>query len=632
MFSYDNQLLWVTKDSIRYDYNTQVLLVKKIIEHSDLWSKKNISLLFLRVVSELLKLCFSPTEAGRGRKIIFYTVPVKYVNGSKEYREIIWNSLSTLYDNDCYKAIIETIVREYGQCFGEKIDKKMAKFDIQYVMSIFKDKFSSSILSHCIIAKDFSDKAKHYNKNIVEQLSSYLNSPDYLIYSILRGERQLKNFDYEKEKEHKQSEIRKFVKNCNQDKIMKIIKVCVDLEKCNIRSIQTIQEGLPYLLECLAVDRELYLFAIKFYLSNNTPLGLKPDNILNKLFEVFGDKKTYEIIDKIDYCQKNFWQFSFYKNLPIKYISKQYVKGFYDFLSLKEETNNSFYRDIGFLENYIIYDNQVFIKASKLILKKYEYSPRIFSAYFEPMLFPEHSSPEILIKRFNKEFDLLKDMYFKMISYDESADYNGNFLITFLNLEPSFIDEYIESVLCRQGQSLINSNWERLSVFWDSENYMELADKIINKCLNQSQLRVWEISHFIGNILRCSDCLTSRIQYQENWISHCIDLNFNNIDLMKILFASLKGISQERKKNHILHLVRLNSDPEFFILQMESTNWEWSGDRISLIQSKIDFLKTLLPGFIGLEYLIHKQRIENDIVRYKKLIEEEQINEVLRGF
>jgi len=45
----------------------------------------------------------------------------------------------------------------------------------------------------------------------------------------------------------------------------------------------------------------------------------------------------------------------------------------------------------------------------------------------------------------------------------------------------------------------------------------------------------------------------------------------------------------------------------------------------------IEFLESLLPSFIGLKWIKHKDYVETEIDSLKKQIESEQINEILRG-
>lgn len=622
----------VDKDSRQFDYWTQIKVISKLIEHADHWKKEDVTILFLRVAAEFLKLHFSPAEAGRGKTIILYTIPVQLSDGSKQYRKLIWNNLFELYHNKIYQSKIETIIKEYGQHFGNGVDQELIKFDFQYILRFFNKLFSPSQLSHCIIAKTISDRVKGDGINAMSQLVSYFTSPDYLLYCTLKGKRHLEKYDWKKEKELKETDIRNLLEGCNKEIALKIILVCVEYEKNNFENTWDIKEGLQYAFNCLSSNKELYLYAVDAYLANNTPINLFPNPIIKKLFALVGDKTTYAIINRIEYEQKNAWQYSFYENLPVEIISEKYVQDFYGFLSMNEgEIISSPYRDIAFLENYKIYDSDIFIKASRLITKKYDYSPFIFSIYFGLMFNPHTTSPETLIERFKNDLDLLKEIYFKFISYDINMDHDGAFLIAFIEVCPSIIDEYIKLTVLKDSNSMIHGDEKRLAVIWDCENYIDLADRIVEKHCNDSEFDLWHITNCIKNILDCEDRSGVRTRRQDCWISHFIDCNYDNARLMELLFSAITKISSERRKKHILHLIRVNADSKLFnSLEIETKSYGGNGSMIPFMEEKIDFLKSLLQELSGLVYLKHKRRVEKDIAMWQRRIEQEQIDEVLQ--
>ncbi|WP_407306364.1 hypothetical protein [Desulfosporosinus sp. SB140] len=622
-----NTFFSIQKDSQRFDYWTQIQLVSRFIEYADHWNNENVTILFLRIAAEFLKLHFSPAEAGRGKTIILYKIPVRLSDGSKQYRELIWTSLIDLYHNENYQSKIETIIKNYGH-FLDMVDQELVQFDFQYILSFFNKLFSPSRLSHCIIAEKVSDLVKRDGIDATSKLESYLTCPDYELYCILKGKRHLEEFNWKKEKELKESDIRNLLEGCNQEKVFKIIQVCVDYDKYVPGNAWEIQEGLQYVYSCLSSNRELYLYAIDVYLECNTPINLFPDPIIIKLFEIVGDKTTFEIISRVEYNQKNSWQFSFYKNLPQEVISEQYVQSFYDFLAKDEGSiTSSPYRNIDFLEKYKPYDSDIYIKASKIIINKYDYSPFMFSIYFG-LMFNLYTNN--LIEIYKNDWTLLKEIYFKLISYDSNEDHNGEFIITFAKYYPLIIDEYIELIVLKKRKSCIHVDENRLSAIWDCENYIELADKIVEKYCNCSELGSWQISSYIRNILKCQDksgVLTGR---QDSWISHYIDCNYGNVRLMRLLFSAINEISPECRKTHILHLIRLNADSELFInLEIEPISWGGTGSMIPYMEERIVFLKSLLPELSGLTYLKHKQRIERDIAIWQQRIEHEQIDEIL---
>ncbi|WP_438492092.1 hypothetical protein [Paenibacillus sp. IHBB 3054] len=628
----------VKKNSHRYDYWTQIQLINKFIEHADTWKNENECILFIRVAAEFLKLCFSPSEAGRGNTIIMYQIPVQLSEGSKKYRELIWNSLFDLYQNEeAYQHEIETIIKNYGHYNRDKIEEELVQLDFPFIVRFFSDLFSPNRLSHCIIAKTVAGQFKRLGIDLQPYLSEYLNSADFLIYHILKGKRHLEEFDWKKEQEFKESDIRTLLKGCTEEMILNIIQICSNYQKYDPKNTWDISSGLQYAFNHLEINRELFLYAVDIYLAHNTPIDLYPDPIIIKLFEIVGAKRAYDIINKVEFDQKNAWQFSFYKNLPSETISRQLVQSLYDFLSSNEgNITSSPYREIEFLERYRHVDDEIFVKASRIITRKYDYSPFMFSLYFHSMFgsYGGGINPDILINRFKNDLGLLKEIYFKLISYERHIDIDGQYLIHFIKGEFSFIDEFIQYTL-KDRDSLRNEDENRISVIWNCDNYIQLADHIFKVYCYDEGIQSWRVSDYISSLFIVRDNSDTRIIRQDEWISHFININYDNSKFMKVLFSSITDakVSIERRKKHLLHFIQLNTDPNLFEeIQLESRSYGGWGSMIPYMEARISFLESLLPALTGLTYLKHKQRVERSIEAWRREIEREQIDEVLKEF
>lgn len=630
-----NNSFGVKKDSHRYDYWTQIQLINKFIEHADTWENETVCILFVRVAAQFLKLHFSPSEAGRGNTVTMYQIPVQLSDGSRKYRELIWSALFKLYQYEEYKLKIETIIKEYGYFNRDEIEKELVKFDCLYIIRFFSNLLSPRSLSHCIIAKTVVDQYRRLGIEVQSHLYDYLNSPDFLIYKVLKGERHLEEFDWEKEKELKESDIRYLLRDANHETIRNMLQVCVSYEKYDPKNTWDISSGLQYAFDYLAINKELYLYAVDAYLDHNTPINLYPDPIIKRLFEFIGVDRAYEMINKFEFDQKNAWLFSFYENLPSEAISRQFVQMLYDFLYLHEgNITSSPYRKIEFLEKYREFDDEVFVKAGRIIAKKYDYSPFMFSLYFHAMFgsYGGGTDPDILHDRFKSDLALLKEIYFKLISCETNIDHDGKYLVNFILMDSSFIDEFISYTL-KDRDSWRREDEKRISAVWDCDNYIQLADHIFKSYCNVEGLYSWPVSGYIADLFMARENSGNRIIRQDEWLSHFISINCNNSEFMKILFSSIVDakFSDERRKNQLLHFIKLNTDYVLFEeIELESRSYGGWGSMIPHIEVKIAFLESLLPALTGLTYLKHKQRVQRSIEMWRRSIEREQIDEVLR--
>ncbi len=81
-------------------------------------------------------------------------------------------------------------------------------------------------------------------------------------------------------------------------------------------------------------------------------------------------------------------------------------------------------------------------------------------------------------------------------------------------------------------------------------------------------------------------------------------------------------------------LLFLKNNPlfeDFEKIPLTPTSCSWSGSAVPMYSAWIGFLESLLPNFIGLKWIKHKNYIETKIDDLQKQIEAEQIDEILRG-
>ncbi|MDD9149836.1 hypothetical protein OYT88_14875 [Sporolactobacillus sp. CQH2019] len=616
----------ITKQSESENYCIQVELVNKFIEYSNHWTNNNACKLFIEVGKQLLKLIFSPAETGRGNQIILYRIPVQFKDGSKKYRESIWSSLLEIYKLNKFNLEIENLIKGYGNDFDELIDKKIIEFDLQNICKFFTDAFTPTNLANCIVGDYVSVIAKREEINLDHEFNSYFCNSDYKIYQILKGQDNL-NVNWEKEEELKKINIQNFLEDIDSRKINQIINVCKQVETCDKSNSGRIRDGLITVFDNLSSKPQKYQYLVKTYLLYNTPLDLNPNFIIVTLFKTIGAKDIKLIINNVDYLRKNSWQFSYFANLPSVYITNKTLNELYEYLSM-DNRGEVYCRNLEFLMAYEDLDKDVFLKCCKIIDK--HSNDQMFIAYFVS-LFRIDSKPDKLIDLFKDDLYFLKKVYLKLISLAKNVDIKGNYLIYFSEYISTIIEDYIQLFTCDQNQLYLPDSASRFSVIWNQKNYLQLADKIFRTLFENTKQKSWIAAHTVQYIFNNPYRNIESKDRQDKWISNFIDNNFNKNNLMVFLFKSIIMISSDRRRNHILHLIKLNKDPKLFNeLELVSTSWGGvNGSFVSQMGDKISFLKSLLPHLSGLTYLAQKKNVEDRIDWWKHEIEQQQINDLL---
>jgi len=372
----------INKDSMKYEFYTLITLFEKIREYSNDWEQESVVILFLEVAEDFLKLRFSSTEGGRKHSFTMYQIPLTISEGVERYRKLIWQFLSALCKNDKYKARVRRILDSYGGTI-EDISIPVLQFDLKYIISILESDFPPNELQNCILANRILHIFSSMNISCESLSVEYFEGEHIQLYYLLKGSDYSIEIDYKEREKLKRQSIEQYIYNCNIVMFKRIIDICNDINDLDGHTDWDVGEGLGIAFDSLKKD--CYVDAIKYYIKNDTPNNLYPNNLVSVLFSLLSDSEVFYLINSSEYSQKNAWLYAYYHELPSELITEKHLQGLYDFLadnSDKSLTSSSL-RNVDFLEKYNVIDKSVFTKGCEIILAKKECSPFMTHIYFK---------------------------------------------------------------------------------------------------------------------------------------------------------------------------------------------------------------------------------------------------------
>lgn len=628
-----NHYLGIRKDSQALGCITQITLFEKFAEYSDGWRQEFIALLFLEVAENFLELCFSPVEGGKKNTVTIYRVPLVMSDGVKAYRRLIWESLLALSSIEKYMHKVRTILFSYGKCI-EKVSIPVLMFDLPYIRTIIESSYPSCELQNCLLAERIVQIFERMDILCSAQFSEYFEEEQYSLYKLLEGPGFFsKESDYE-EREQKKQEMGSYLSTCKPTAFHKIIDVCSDITGHDGHIEWTIGEGLRLAFDAVSSERDCYIDAIKYYLEKDTPCDLNPLRLVNMLFSHLGDAEVYNLIDSFEYRAKNAWLYAYYHELPQKYIDEAALDNLYTFLSDPSDKNivSSPYRDVDFLEKYNIVDKEAFATACRIILAKLDYSPFIVSIYFESSFNHFSNPPQDLVQQFDGHLSLLEEIYIAMLNCGNHHDHDGQFLRAIYLVHPSILDKYIDFMINKDKESFFADNSERNRFFLELDDFKEVFSKILDELIQGFQFPTISVSYYLESVLLSCQGKPELLEIQDEIICYCIQSFSDDIVKMRCLFSVISKLSPERRTKYWLCFLEQNqSFEDFEALPLIPTSWSWSGSLVLMYSAWIDFLESLLPNFIGLNWVRHKKHVETRIKDLKRQIELEEIDEIVRG-
>ena len=619
----------INKRSYKYDYYTVRNIVNKIKEKR---TNQIITKLFLGLAYHFLDVSYRPSESGRGNTIVMYCIPLILTSGCKEYRRNVWEELMVLCQDKIWEKDIRCILGKYAEGWYEEVEKEVFEFDKEFIVMIINELYSSNEVQYGIICKNMQRKWRHYCIDYNNEFDKVFNCETWKIYDIFANKRWKTELSYEEAEEKRNDEIKSYAMSLTKKEIEKVIIITNQIVKELDREKYEIYHGLEAFTNALSYDKDKLLFFAQLYFNKGCYLDVYPNMIIENLLDLFDEEYVYKLIWNTDFPQRNLWQYIFFTMLPEKVISSKWLDKMLNYLEDEGDRTitSSSYRDMRFLDNYIVLQPQIYCQAAKIIMKKREYNPFMVSIYFE-LLFNIYAwKPEELELRFSTDMNLLKSIYFYIAKHDSHMDYDGTFIKHFICNDDSWIESYAEYFY--ENVEYANSyTHDRLLACWELDNYIEIFDYLLDYIVDKDEYAEWRAKHAFSNILVHEKNTEFRDKRQEQWVLHVIK-DYADSKKMIVLFEALSELGEDIRRKAISLFVQVNKDFELFKkLSLEPNHWGGTGSMIPYMQRRLKFYESLLPYFTGLELLKHKQYIQEKIKIWKQRIEEQEVEELMES-
>lgn len=94
---------------------------------------------------------------------------------------------------------------------------------------------------------------------------------------------------------------------------------------------------------------------------------------------------------------------------------------------------------------------------------------------------------------------------------------------------------------------------------------------------------------------------------------------------MKFIFSLICSFSVANRISFVSKFLALNNSFEMFIkLPLESSTRFWRDSAVPMLQRHVDYYQSLIPFFDTVDFLKHKQHVEQIIKRIREEIEHEK--------
>lgn len=587
-----------------YDrYSTETVFLNHIWASCKNGQNFNNTLLYLNIVKEFLKTEFTISGPVRGRKFSWGRMGIVVCDEIKSLRNNIWNSLNILYDNPEYHDFVLNLmsnVRINGLEAKDRIELYQSDFDTIYKTFAKKETLN---FDDTLILAHFKEVFSLFGKSNDDRFSKLETCHEYKVYDLLIT-KDLTARGYKEEEQRHNTLIRNTVKDYQIQDFNLMFRACHVIEKNGHGKTWSVGLGIAKVFENLETDRRQYINVVKEYLKNGAPFADKQDRIVFYLTSNIGYENTLEIIKNAEFAAKDEWLYSLWLNIPVNSITVNVAKKCINFQRQQlQNKENPIIFSILQIKRYIKYDKNILKEITEYLIDN--------PSRIHMFLLPAYSSDEVSVIKevFKDNMDLLESLYFAC----DKRGYNLNghlFWLLYKNNEVVMWEKIIAEIKRDNGHNERDYYRNIFSKIWKEPNYFERIDYAFKELITDT----YGLSEDEMTIIFAKESDDPEEDKKKKWIWDKVDNESENLQTVVDLIDVVVNIYPSWKNEIVIYFLEKDKDVEHFKrINLFPRIESFFGSEIPVINKKIEALKELNSKIKGIDYIEHKEYLEDCI-------------------
>lgn len=603
--------------SYKLQYEKELMLVRKIWEHSEEGKNKNVTFLLVKVLDCFLECRFHKSRFENNRTIKMYDFRVSLIDGSEKLRRYILNVLAQVYRKGLYIKLIHNILSKHHTDFTDKEEaRKTFSFDYEHIKELFFPYWDDLTFEQCKVLKSMENNFNWLGLQPDEFVGKYNDNEEYVVYDVFQEVHDV-NMDWKEKQEARKNKIESFVNDYTLDDYLNLFLQCKKFEDANDEEGYHIATGINIILNSLKNNISNLLNIVELYLEHNAPYGRNMGWLIQFLVENIGANSVIKLIEKYEFDYKYLWLCDYYSFIPVEDINDAVVKNFSGYVHSQLFQDIPAIPSIEYLMKYKKIDSSITDKASKIVLEKAATNPYVVTAYFG---WGVEKNIEIILEFFGGNLNILEDLY--IVAIREHYDYDGKLFLKIMELDDEFWNKFIKKIVDNRFKTMYYVNiFEKI---WSREDYESKINIAFEQMIGDD---FWLGKKDAAEIIFCNKENTPediRIR-KKMWLQNYIALNFSDEQKMITIFRLIADVLPFYKKELILEVTKYRKDVDFFKkIPLFPTAYSWTGSQVPLIDVRIEFIDELIASLEGFEFIEHRSYLVE-----QKEYEEKYKNDVL---
>lgn len=623
-------------DSYRYGYEKESIVLNTIWSYCQNGEDELYTKLFIQISRSFLKIQFEQTK-WKGNQIQIQRFKLTETEELKTLRETIFSYLNTLYKIEKYKKDILGLFNNYSYGYGTRNDiTKVEQWDSENILKFIQQNFNPNSYEEAKIVQKCLDIFDRFKVNYEKEIRVKFNHPIYILekkmtrdmYELKRGN---KDLSQEEAQEAIRIELSNFVEKYSLSDWKTLFENCKLFYNENTRDDYKFRNSIKELFSILAKNNpSLYVEVLEEYIKLNDPFNSYID--LNELITIQGKEESLKLLNRYTFDSKNLWLFRFYQFLADELAEKKDIQ---EILSLyKISELNDLPYGLEYLKKYLDIEPEIFVHVTQIVVNRTKKEKQPFINSLD-ILFNSHSeTSKNLEVYFKSDLELLKELYLLSINKNNHFDYDSMGLNTLININSSFIEEYIHTLF--KGKDYLSSHdiHNDFSILWLREDFENIFFKLVEVIFSISKdKRVWREGEVLASFFSYPQGKDEIHKRVDLLIKKYIETFCEDKERISFFFEFISELADKRREMFISYFLQKNSSYEIFkTLSLEPSSKGWSGSRVPSLQKEKDFYESLLQYVNGIKFLQHKQLFEKQISCIEEEIKREKKSDFMDDF
>lgn len=547
-------------------------------------------------------------------------------------RRTIWDALFRFYADERYEDDVLRIFQKYSAPSIDISVKEIVEQDAQELLPFLSQTMSPQSFQHTLLIHAYLDKLENFGVAFDHELRDKFENDTYRLFKLLAvglAEMRHDGLGYDEYVKLKKKKIHDHFAHYQLTDYESLLTQCTEMKRAidtGSHRLYEFQENLMEAFRELAGKNSgLYFDVMKSYLMNDAGIEINPSPLVQGLINGCGAQKTYSLLTELSWSNKQAWLFSYYYFLPADEIGPKQVEQLLALYQTSQPHELPYHWD--FLLNYRKVLPDIVSTVTELLLERASQNDAFFPSL--DMLFNPHSEINSEIaSHFAGRTDLLKRAYFYSAARQQHGDYDGTTFNIILDLDSGFAKEYIDWMYGRKKWLTSYDDSRDYSFIWKRADCLDLMHRIAAKVFEHEKDKDYSVFSYFKTFFGMrhgEDNSKPVTPAQEGFILGLIENGHGDVAFMKFVFDLVSSLPTTTRIPFVSKFLELNRSYEAFAkLPLECGMRSWTGSAVPMLQRRVDYYQALIPLFDTVDFLRHKQHVEQIINRLREEMEREK--------